>query len=196
MQMFLELGSTGQARVWLDETATSHWHKEESLCESVSAASRGWFLLDEVSIEVLLSEGTGTTYGLLGCSFERSPVQDNSLALRIEPASPARAAPYPEALGDTAVQTVSCLPPELGPAILAGAQQALGERGSIPAGALVFATAACRPDDCDHRFFKRLGALCVQLLDLPIEADEDTCSALVNQALLGWKEEAPVLWKK
>ena len=180
--MMLDLGSLGSARLWLDEIAespleTDRWHEDE-----IPAGERGWFLLDEVSIELLLERPEGRAYGLLGAQFERSHTEGTRLAVRL-----GEGPDYAESLAAPHGGATFGCSDECAAAALAGAKRAVVARGTTPAGKVAFTVAAASPELSDPALFERLGALAIQLLDMTIEADEEGATAAIQTAVGSWQ---------
>lgn len=191
--MNLDLAQLGQGRIWLDDVAEAELPLDQALRLDHDPPERGWFLLDEAAIEVALSRplpsspsagspaGTGSCYGLLGCAFERANTGGTTLVVPIgeSPAAPHLA----EALAASDGSPRCALDEAQAQAVLDGARSELVRRGPTPSGTLTFHVAATTAASADPLLFRRLGALCVRLLDVPIEADEDHCATLVQAAL-------------
>jgi hypothetical protein len=181
--MFLDLGPVGRARIWLDEVAESRGEPAGAMEDEFTSDTRGWFLLDEVSIELHWSRGEKPGYGLLGCTFVRSNTGGARLRVSTRPAGSGPIFDQPLS-GDGDVVRWG-LPEDFGRSVLAGAKEGLRARGSAPAGQLNFTVAACGEDGSDAALFQRLGHLCVRMLDLSIETDEDGAARLVREIIEG-----------
>jgi hypothetical protein len=182
--MFIDLGPAGRARIWLDEVAESRGKPAGAMEDEFTSDTRGWFLLDEVSIELSWSRGERRGYGLLGCTFVRS----NTGGVRLRALTcPAGSGPvHDENLNGDGDAVRWGLPEAFGGSVLLGAKEALRARGSAPAGQLIFTAAACGEAGSDAALFQRLGHLCVRMLDLSIETDEEGAARLVREILEGW----------
>ncbi|MEX1023842.1 MAG: hypothetical protein WD226_02090 [Planctomycetota bacterium] len=182
MQMFLDLGDFGRARIWLDELPDAPAVDQEALEGSVEAAERGWFLLDEVAIELQLTRSGHPAYGLLGCVFERANTGGTLVRVPVERSGGERPR-FTEAFSSNSV--TFGLSAEQAAGVLAGALSGVEARGTTPAGTLVFQVAASQTRS-DAAIFAHLGQLCVRLLELSIEADEDSAAAFVVAAIQDW----------
>lgn len=182
--MVLDLGPAGRARLWLDEVAESPVEPADLVEDEFTSETRGWFLLDEVSIELCWNRAGRPAYGLLGCAFSRSNTGGTRLraGTRAAGSGPVHAGALC-ADGDVVRWG---LPPEFGRSVLAGAKEGLRGRGSAPAGELSFTAAACSAERSDAELFRRLGECCVRLLDQPIELDEFGATRLLRGILDGW----------
>src|SRR5262245_6972537 len=175
--MFLDLGPAGRARIWLDEVAESEGEPTGALEDELTSHTRGWFLIDEVSIELFSSGGERPRYGLLGCRFARSNTGGTRLRALTRPAGSGPV--FGEALGGDGDAVRWGLSEDFARSVLAGAKEGLRARGSVPAGQLAFTVAACGEARSDAKLFQQLGHLCVRLLDLSIETDEDGAARVV-----------------
>ena len=181
MQMFLELAQLGIGRIWLDDVAEAELPVDRRVQIEVDPPERGWFLLDEVAIEVALTADAIQGYGLLGCAFERANTGGTTLVAHVGESSDA---PHlADALQGSVTDQRCRLDEEQAHAVLEGARDELVRRGSSPAGTLAFHVALTSASATDPALLARLGALCVRLMDVSIEADEETCASLVAAAL-------------